>query len=213
MGIPKSNRGRKVVHGHTVGHNISPTYRTWRSMIARCYYPTEAAYPDYGAKGVRICDRWRHDFVAFLADMGPRPPACSIDRIDNTKGYEPGNCRWADKYTQARNRRTPVRQARTHCKRGHEFTAENTRMSRGYRTCRACAREHWRRTYIPTPRVARPPKPPKAPKQLATHCIYGHAFTSDNLLGNPDGYRRCRACHNARKRRYRAGKSVLPNEH
>lgn len=58
----------------------------------------------YYGKGIRVCERWRSDFAAFLADMGPRPsPRHSIDRIDGSKGYEPGNCRWALSVTQANN--------------------------------------------------------------------------------------------------------------
>lgn len=64
--------------------------------------PTSQHYARYGARGITVCAEWS-TFANFLADMGPRPPGTSIDRIDNTKGYEPGNCRWATRTTQGRN--------------------------------------------------------------------------------------------------------------
>lgn len=77
----------------------------WSSMIARCTRPTNVSYPLYGARGIRVCDRWLNSFDAFLGDMGPRPsPAHSLDRIDNSRGYEPSNCRWATWREQARNK-------------------------------------------------------------------------------------------------------------
>ncbi len=76
-------------------------------MIARCNKPKGWGYAQYGAKGIKVCERW-HRFWAFLEDMGERPPGTSIDRIDNEKGYEPGNCRWATRSQQGLNRRKYV---------------------------------------------------------------------------------------------------------
>lgn len=53
-----------------------------------------------------VCDRWLRSFENFLADMGPRPDGCTIDRIENDKNYEPGNCRWGTSEDQNNNRRT-----------------------------------------------------------------------------------------------------------
>lgn len=72
-------------------------------MMTRCLTPSVPAYKAYGAKGVTVCDRWR-TFKNFYADMGERPDGTSLDRIDNTRGYEPGNCRWATRVEQQSNR-------------------------------------------------------------------------------------------------------------
>lgn len=87
------------------GMRESAEYRIWRHIRTRCDNPNSQAFADYGGRGIKVCDRW-HDFANFFADMGPRPSAShSIDRIDNSLGYQPGNCRWATCKEQQRNRR------------------------------------------------------------------------------------------------------------
>jgi hypothetical protein len=73
-------------------------------MWQRCTNPNATAFEHYGGRGIGICDHWR-DFENFLADMGERPEGKSIDRIDNDRNYEPGNCRWATQSEQNSNRR------------------------------------------------------------------------------------------------------------
>lgn len=78
-------------------------------MLQRCYNPKNWKYPDYGARGIVVCERWKNDFHAFAEDLGPKPSKDhSIDRIDNSGNYEPGNVRYATRSEQARNKRNTI---------------------------------------------------------------------------------------------------------
>lgn len=95
-----------TTHGHTSGGIWTPTYRSWASMIMRCFDPRQKSYADYGGRGITVCERWRSSFENFLADMGERPKGKTLDRFPNNDGnYEPGNCRWATPKQQTMNRR------------------------------------------------------------------------------------------------------------
>lgn len=88
------------------GRSRSRLYYVWRAMIQRCENPNNKRYSSYGARGIKVCDRWRKDFAAFAADVGECPePGMSIDREDNDCGYEPSNVRWATRSQQSKNRR------------------------------------------------------------------------------------------------------------
>jgi hypothetical protein len=96
----------RTKHGHTKGACASSEYRSWRQMIARCERKTCPDYHNYGGRGIKVCRRWREDFAAFFADMGPRPSkAHTIDRRENSGDYEPGNCHWTTRKEQNRNTR------------------------------------------------------------------------------------------------------------
>lgn len=84
-----------------------PEYVVWLSMKDRCHNPNGLSYPNYGGRGITVCDEWRHSFDTFLRDMGPRPtPRHQIDRIDNDLGYEASNCRWVTPSENCNNKST-----------------------------------------------------------------------------------------------------------
>lgn len=75
-------------------------------MMHRCYREYNKSYSQYGGRGIKVCDRWKYNFLYFLEDMGKRPfPNAQIDRIDNDGNYEPDNCRWVTPSENLRNRR------------------------------------------------------------------------------------------------------------
>jgi hypothetical protein len=86
------------------GRSHSRVYAIWQGMLARCSNPNCKDYSRYGGRGIIVCERWL-TFENFLQDMGEPLTGASIERQNNSQGYEPDNCRWASSKEQARNRR------------------------------------------------------------------------------------------------------------
>jgi hypothetical protein len=102
------NETQKDIGVRRTTHGLSNTseYHTWYSMKYRCNNTNSKDYPDYGGRGITICDRWLESFDNFYKDMGEKPTAKhSLDRINVNGNYEPSNCRWATIAEQSNNKR------------------------------------------------------------------------------------------------------------
>lgn len=95
----------KFKHGFAVRGQRYPEYSVWAAMVQRCINPNHPAFQHYGARGITVCKRWLQ-FKNFITDMGQRPSKLySLERVNNNESYCIGNCRWATKTEQQRNRR------------------------------------------------------------------------------------------------------------
>jgi hypothetical protein len=98
-----SNKHKSTTHGLSTSY----TYRSWICMMGRCYCQSSASFQFYGGRGIQVCDRW-HKYEDFLSDMGERPRGSTLDRRDNSIGYNKFNCRWVDNREQNKNKRSSV---------------------------------------------------------------------------------------------------------
>lgn len=99
---------REVASETSKKHGLSNTkeYKIWAGIKDRCHNPDTPSYKNYGARNIRVCQRWLDSFEDFMEDMGERPsPLHTVDRINNNEGYFPSNCRWATRKQQQRNSR------------------------------------------------------------------------------------------------------------
>lgn len=187
-----------------------PLYDVWSGMIARCEYPAHASYRNYGALGVQVCERWRLSFDAFLADMGDRPSKKhSLDRIDGSLGYQPGNVKWSTRKEQIDNRRN----TRKVTIDGVSMPLDAAAIAFGVGLTTLIGR--YKRGLTDRQIVGLDPLPGplfgSTPAKLEywarrrdawdarTHCPHGHEMSAANELWD-NGSRKCRACHNERRR-------------
>lgn len=90
------------------GHSKTGAYSSWRAAMTRCFAESHPTFKNYGARGISMDPEWRHDFNAFLRDMGPRPVGHSLERLNVNGNYEPSNCIWLPRPMQLRNRRNTI---------------------------------------------------------------------------------------------------------
>lgn len=99
---------RSLKHGHGIGYKKSRTASAWRNAKTRCFNKANAKYPQYGGRGITMCEEWTSDFRTFLRDMGECPDGYTLERIRVNGNYEPGNCEWIPAPLQAKNKTTNV---------------------------------------------------------------------------------------------------------
>ncbi len=110
-GISSCGCAKKNCGNYTHRMSKSHEYNSWCAMKDRCFNSNNKRYADYGGRGIAVCDKWVNSFENFFADMGERPEPkenYSLDRIDNSLGYSPENCKWSTREEQMMNRRNTV---------------------------------------------------------------------------------------------------------
>lgn len=101
-----TNKKNKTTHGG----KYDRLYTIWSGMKQRCYCRTNKDYPNWGGRGIKVCDEWLETYANFRdwANKNGYAEGLSLDRIDVNGNYEPSNCRFADNSTQANNRRSTI---------------------------------------------------------------------------------------------------------
>ncbi len=182
-------------------------YSVWQGMRRRCRNPNAKQWSDYGGRGISICERW-NEFRHFIADMGPRKPGYTIERINNNGNYEPTNCRWASRKEQLRNRRVTLYVTIDGVRHLAKDLADlsglkvDTIMERAqsglpYQELISPKRRTYRKGLALGAAVS------SAKRKARTHCKRGHEYTQENTATQRGGARYCRACHALRERQYR----------
>lgn len=137
----------------THGMSKTPMYKVWSAMKRRCFFSSDKGYKWYGARGIKVCERWM-EFKNFYKDMGLCPKGLQLDRINTNGDYDPSNCRWTDPTTQGNNRRdnhmlTYKGKTMTMAKWIRECGINKTtfimRLRRGWSLERAMTKPRWNR--------------------------------------------------------------------
>lgn len=177
-------RGQPLEDRPFAGRSRHPLWHVYSGMVARCYRTTAPQYPNYGGRGIKVCDRWLEDFYAFVEDMGERPSYLhTIDRKNFNGDYEPSNCRWATPQEQARNKRNtlseaqamaieilaPIVENRTEIARALKIAPSKVHYLLGPRRKRA----EEAKEFLASPRVPKPPREIKGLASLRTCSVEG----------------------------------------
>lgn len=196
--------------------NPPPLFHVWNDMLGRCRNPNNRQFKDYGGRGISVCERWLI-YKNFEADMMPRPEGLTLDRIDNDGNYEPGNCRWATKKEQQRNRRRAryvtiegvrYRAVELAEKYNMKWSTIVDRAGRGLSFADVVTSER----HVFREGLALGGKASGAKQQAKTLCSHGHAYTPENTYLTKEGWRNCRQCHNAKMRSRTAAKRAAVYE-
>lgn len=101
-----SSRMKKINTMH--GDTYTRLFRIWNGIKTRCYNKNATAYPNYGGRGITMCEEWKIDFTAFRdwAILNGYEEDLTCERINNNMGYFPDNCRWISRAAQQKNKRT-----------------------------------------------------------------------------------------------------------
>lgn len=189
-------------------------YSTWLSMRRRCNNKNDAHYHNYGGRGITVCERWQNSYQAFAEDMGERPAGFSLERIDNEKGYFPGNCKWACRKEQQRNQRRTIKIIID----GVEYLAIDLAEKSGVKVDTIVRRAKLGYSYNAV--IAKPTETyvdgfpigraaSVCAKKSKTHCARGHEYTDNSFRLDAKGNRVCKICHALRARERYAKKRVI----
>ena len=141
----------RIEHGMSRRGQHSPEYNSYCSAKGRCENPNNTAFACYGGRGIKFLYT---SFQEFFADLGPKPPGLTVERINNNGNYEPGNCRWATYLEQGNNKRnnrqlTAFGQTQTLAQWAQEYAVPaptlHSRLRRGMPLDHALTARRWSR--------------------------------------------------------------------
>jgi hypothetical protein len=193
--------------------NPHPLYSVWQSMKRRCANQKSKSYHRYGGRGIYVCERWLHNFNAFVADMGERPPKHTLERIDNDGPYSPINCKWATRAEQQLNRDIVKRFVVDGVEVVPAIEAKRLGIKSEIITNRILRGEPLERVFSTSKLHSSVGAESAWQKSVAvrlarTHCKHGHEWSAENTSLSPEGWRRCKKCHAEKARRYTQAKKM-----